>query len=182
VHDLIKQMPGEVLRLALLSAHYRQPLDWSQETTDSARRMLDRLYGALRGIEVPDEVRKAAEPPTALLAALEDDLNTPKAMAELFGLARELNKTTGSDEQQTIAASMYAAGDLMGLLQHDPEQWFAGDAEGELGSDEIEALIEKRANAKAERDFETADAIRNQLADAGISIQDSPEGTTWRRV
>ena len=182
VHDLIKQMPGEVLRLALLSAHYRQPLDWSQETTDSARRMLDRLYGALRGIEVPKEMRKAAEPPTALLAALEDDLNTPKAMAELFGLARELNKTTGSDEQQTIAASMYAAGDLMGLLQHDPEQWFAGDAEGELGSDEIEALIEKRANAKAERDFETADAIRNQLADAGISIQDSPEGTTWRRV
>ena len=182
VHNLIKQMPGEVLRLALLSAHYRQPLDWSDETTDSARRMLDRLYGALRGIEMPDEVRRAAEPPQVLIAALEDDLNTPKAMAELFGLARELNKTTDSDEQQAIAASIYAAGDLLGLLQHDPEQWFAGDAEGQLGSDEIEVLIEKRANAKAERDFETADAIRDQLADAGISIQDGPEGTTWRRV
>ena len=181
VHDLVKQIPGEVLRLALLSAHYRQPLDWSQETTDAARRMLDRLYGALRGVDVSEEVRKAAEPPAALVAALEDDLNTPKAMAELFGCARELNKATGSDDKQRIAASIYAAGDLLGLLQNDPEQWFAGDAEGELGSAEIEALIEKRANAKAERDFETADAIRNQLAEAGVSIQDGPDGTTWRR-
>ena len=181
VHDLVRQMPGEVLRLALLSAHYRQPLDWSDETTDAARRMLDRLYGALRGVDVPSEVREAAEPPQALVAALEDDLNTPKAMAELFGLARELNKATDSDEKQRIAASIYAAGDLLGLLQNDPEEWFAGEAEGKLGSNEIEALIEKRANAKAERDFETADAIRNQLAEAGISIQDGADGTTWRR-
>jgi cysteinyl-tRNA synthetase len=181
VHDLIKEVPGEVLRLALLSAHYRQPLDWSDETTDAAKRMLDRLYGALRGVDVPDDVRKAAQPSEALIAALEDDLNTPKAMAELFGLARELNKAEDPGERQQLAAAIYAAGDLMGLLQHDPEEWFAGHTDGELGADEIEALIAKRATAKSERDFATADAIRNRLTEAGISIQDGPEGTTWRR-
>jgi cysteinyl-tRNA synthetase len=181
VRDLIKEFPGEVLRLALLSAHYRQPLDWSSETIDSARKMLDRLYGALRGIEVSDQLRAAAEPPDSVITALEDDLNTPKAMAELFGVARELNKASNDDDKQRLASLIYATGDLLGILQSDPEEWFAGHVEGELGADEIEALLEKRTAAKAERDFETADAIRSQLSDAGITIQDGPDGTTWRR-
>ena len=181
VHDLIKKIPGEVMRLALLSAHYRQPLDWSEETLDSARRMLDRLYGAVRGIEVSDAARAAAEPPEALLAALEDDLNSPKAMAEFFGLARKLNKTSDVAEQQQMAAAMFAAGDLMGLLQTDPEQWFAGNAEGQISAEEIEVLIAKRKQAKAKRDFETSDGIRDQLAAAGVSIEDGRDGTTWRR-
>ncbi len=181
VHELIKQIPGEVMRLALLSAHYRQPLDWSEGTIKSARRMLDRLYGAVRGIEVGDAERKAAEPPEALVAALEDDLNSPKAMAEFFGLARELNKTSDAAERQRLATTMYAAGDLMGLLQTDPEVWFAGHTEGELSAEEIEALIEKRKQAKAERDFECADGIRDQLAEAGVSIADGRDGTSWRR-
>jgi cysteinyl-tRNA synthetase len=181
VHDLIKKIPGEVMRLALLSAHYRQPLDWSEETLDSARRMLDRLYGAVRGIEVSDAARAAAEPPEALLAALEDDLNSPKAMAEFFGLARKLNKSSDVVEQQHMAAAMFAAGDLMGLLQTDPEQWFAGNAEGQISAEEIEVLLAKRKQAKAERDFKTSDGIRDQLAAAGISIEDGRDGTTWRR-
>ncbi len=181
VHDLIDRIPGEVMRLALLSAHYRQPLDWSDETVDSARRMLDRLYGALRGVEVSDEARTSAEPPDALIAALEDDLNTPKAMAELFGLAKTLNKASDAEERERLAAQMYASGDLMGLLQTDPEEWFAGSADGELSADEIEGLIEQRAAAKKARDFEKADAIRQQLADARVRIEDSREGTTWRR-
>ncbi len=180
VHDLIQEIPGEVMRLALLSAHYRQPLDWSDETLDSARRMLDRLYGAVRGVDVAEDVRDAAEPPEALVAALEDDLNTPKAMAELFGVVRKLNKAEG-EEQARLAAVVYAAGDLLGLLQSDPEDWFAGDVEGELGAEQIQALIDQRSAAKAERDFETADAIRDQLQEAGIMIQDGPDGTTWRR-
>lgn len=181
VHDLIKTIPGEVIRLALLSAHYRQPLDWSDATIVSAKRMLDRLYGALRGIEVPAKQRAAAELPAALLAALEDDLNTPKALAELFGLARELNKTSADDERRDMAASMLAAGDLMGLLQADPEDWFAGDVDGKLSGDEIEALLAKRRQARESRDFAAADTIRDQLADAGISIEDGADGTTWRR-
>ena len=181
VHDLIKTIPGEVIRLALMSAHYRQPLDWSDETIHSAKRMLDRLYGAVRGIKVSDSARAAAEPSAGVLAALEDDLNTPKAMAEFFNLARDLNKTTEAAERERLAAIMYATGDLLGLLGSDPEAWFAGHVEGELSGDEIEALLLQRKDARANRDFAAADAIRDQLAAAGIAIEDGPQGTTWRR-
>ena len=181
VHDLITEVPGEVLRLALLSAHYRQPLEWSGESIEAARRMLDRLYGSLRGVELGDKVRAAADAPEALVAALEDDLNSPKAMAELFGMAKQLNKTEDEAEKQRLATMIYASGDLMGLLQSDPESWFAGDAEGQMSADEIEALIQQRTQAKSGRDFETADAIRDQLAAAGVQIEDGRDGTTWRR-
>ena len=182
VHDLIKEFPGEVLRLALLSAHYRQPLDWSGESLGSARRMLDRLYGAVRSIDVSDAARAAAEAPQSLVDALEDDLNSPKAMAEFFALARELNKTGDAADKQRLAATMYAAGDLMGLLQSDPEEWFAGDADGQISAEDIEALIEKRKQAKANRDFAAADAVRDELKAAGVSIADGRDGTTWRRA
>ncbi len=182
VHDLVKTIPGEVIRLALLSAHYRQPLDWSAETIASARRMLDRLYGAVRGIDVAAGALAAAEVPQPLVDALEDDLNTPKALAELFALARALNKSNDASEMQAIAAQMYAAGDLLGLLGADPEEWFAGEVEGQLSAGAIEQLIGERQAAKAERNFERADAIRDQLIEAGISIQDTREGTTWRRA
>ena len=181
VHDLIETIPGEVIRLALLSAHYRQPLDWSAQTIDSARRMLDRLYGAVRGIEVSNEARAAAEVPEALVAALEDDLNTPKAMAEYFALARALNKSNDPAEMEALAAQMYAAGELMGLLAGDPEEWFAGGVEGDMSGDDIEALIAQRNEARAAKDFQKADAIRDQLAEAGVIIEDGPGGTTWRR-
>ena len=181
VHDLVKTVPGEVVRLALLSAHYRQPLDWSEDTLKSAKRMLDRLYGAVRGIDVPENVRAAAEPPEALIAALEDDINTPKAMAEFFALAKDLNKASDADEKVRLAASMFATGDLMGLLQSDPEEWFAGHVEGQLSAEDIEALIEKRNAARKDKDFATADAVRDQLAAANIKIEDGAGGTTWRR-
>ncbi len=181
VHDLIETIPGEVIRLALLGAHYRQPLDWSAETIQSARRMLDRLYGAVRGIEVSDEVRAAAEVPEGIVAALEDDINTPKALAEFFALARSLNKSNDPGEMASLAAQMYAAGALMGLLTSDPEAWFAGDVEGDTASDEIEALIAKRNEARANRDWAAADGFRDQLNDMGITIEDGPDGTTWRR-
>jgi cysteinyl-tRNA synthetase len=143
--------------------------------------MLDRLYGAVRGIEVSDEARAAAVVPPELVAALEDDLNTPKALAEFFAIARALNKSNDEKEMAALAASMYAAGELMGLLGNDPEQWFAGHVEGDMPADEIEALIEQRNAAKAERDFNRADAIRDQLRDAGVTIQDGRDGTSWRR-
>ena len=181
VHDLVETIPGEVIRLALLSAHYRQPLDWSSETIQTARRMLDRLYGAVRGIEVSPQARAAAKVPKGLVAALEDDLNTPRAMAEFFALARALNKSNDAAEMEALAAQMYAAGELMGLLGSDPEEWFAGDVAGDMPAGEIEALIEQRNAARAAKDFAAADAIRDQLAKAGIAIEDGPDGTTWRR-
>ncbi|MFQ6005392.1 MAG: cysteine--tRNA ligase [Woeseia sp.] len=181
VHDLIVTIPGEVIRLALISAHYRQPLDWSDETITSARRKLDRLYGAVRGIEVPTRKRACAEPPAGVITALEDDLNTPKALAEIFNLARGLNKSSVADDRSRLAAELFAAGDLLGLLQNDPEEWFAGSDDSALSADEIEDLLAKRDEARAAKDFEAADAIRSQLAASGVSIEDSPSGTRWRR-
>jgi cysteinyl-tRNA synthetase len=182
VHNLIESIPGEVIRLALLSAHYRQPLDWSDETVESARRMLDRLYGAVRGIDVPETSGSLAEPLQSVVDALEDDLNTPRAMAEFFGLARELNKATDPAEREKLAATMFATGDLLGLLQSDPDQWFAGAADGELPAEAINEMIEKRNAARAAKDFAAADALRDKLAEAGIQIEDGPDGTTWRRA
>jgi cysteinyl-tRNA synthetase len=179
VRDLVKTVPGEVIRLALLGAHYRQPLDWSDETLESARRMLDRLYGAIRAIEVPPDMRRRAEVPDAVIAALEDDLNTPKAMAEIFSLTRELNRSSDPIQKQKLAASILAAGDLVGILQIDAEEWFAG--EGAMLPDEVESLIEQRNAARAARDFAKADQLRAQLAASGISIEDGPDGTRWRR-
>jgi cysteinyl-tRNA synthetase len=181
VHDLIRHTPGEVIRLALLSAHYRQPLEWSGETIDAAQRMLDRLYGAVRGVVVSDAVRAAAEPPAAFLEALEDDLNSPKAMAEFFALAKALNKASDPAAREELAAAMFASGELIGLLREDPEAWFAGHGSLDIETDEIEALLERRRAAKGRRDFAGADAIREELSTKGVRIEDGPNGTTWRR-
>jgi len=176
VHDMIKDIPGEVIRLALLSAHYRQPLDWSDETLASAKRMLDRFYGALRGVTVTD-----SGPPDAVVEALEDDLNSPKALAEMFNVARQLNKSTDNAERAALASQLSAAGKMMGLLQSDPEEWFAGGADGELSAGEIEAMLEERKVARANRDFAAADSIRDKLSNAGIVIEDGADGARWRR-
>ncbi len=181
VHDLIKTIPGEVIRLALLSAHYRQPLDWSGETIESAKRMLDRLYGAIRGIDVSADERAAAEPPAAVIAALEDDLNTPKALAEMFNLARSLNKAEGETERLQLATDILAAGDLIGVLQNDAEDWFTSSTDSEISDDEIESRIADRNKARADKDFARGDAIRDELAAKGVSIEDGADGTRWRR-
>ncbi len=181
VHDLIKQERGEVIRLALLSAHYRQPLDWSDESLADARRKLDRLYGAVRGISVDEATRKSAEPPDSFIAALEDDLNTPKALAELFEHARTLNKCDDAAERQQLAAQLLAAGEVVGLVQDDPESWFSGAEEGGLDAEEIEVLLARREEARASGDYAAADRIRDELAGRGITIEDSPSGTRWRR-
>lgn len=182
VHDLIETIPGEAIRLALMNAHYRQPLDWSDESIAAARRMLDRLYGAVRGVKTALAARSRAEPPAAVLDALEDDLNTPKALSEMFNLARQLNKTKRIQERQELALKLFAAGDLVGLLQNDPEVWFAGANNGDMTPTEIERLLTQREQARATRNFAAADAIRDKLQAAGIAIEDGPSGTRWRRT
>ncbi len=185
VHDLIKTIPGEVIRLALLNAHYRQPLDWSDESVEEARKKLDRLYNAVRGITLPAVTRRTAEPPAAVVAALEDDLNTPKALAEMFGVVRALNKAEDRSEREALAGQLLAAGDLVGLLQRDPDEWFAGlteQTDGAMTAEAIQALIDDRDAARAARDFQEADRIREQLAASGVVIEDGAGGTSWRRA
>ena len=184
VHDMIETIPGEVIRMALLSAHYRQPLDWSDDALADARKKLDRLYQSVRGIDVPAGLREEAEPPSSVVAAIEDDLNTPKALAELFDVVRTLNKTADDDARVALAASVYAAGDLIGFLQSDPEHWFVGAASGgddALDADAITALVEQRDAARAAKDFGAADEIRERLAAMGITIEDGASGSSWRR-
>ena len=144
--------------------------------------MLDRFYGAVRGIELTVEERRSAVPPAAVVDALEDDINTPKALAEMFSIARSLNKASDDGERKRLAGELLAAGDLVGLIQHDPEAWFAGDGDDGLTATDIEALLGERERARADKDFARADAIRDQLAAKGIQIEDGADGTRWRRA
>jgi cysteinyl-tRNA synthetase len=181
VRDLLAEAPGEAIRLALLSAHYRQPLDWSDDVLIEARRKLDRLYGALRDTEGWRESWHAAEPDADFIAALEDDLNTPRALAVLFEMAREINRDQATAARTGLAARFRAGAELLGLLGSDPEQWFTADTTGQLSADAIERRLRERSAARSRRDFVEADRIRDELAQAGIAIEDGPEGTRWRR-
>ena len=176
VHDLIDQAPPESIRWALLAAHYRAPLDWTGELLTQARRSLDRLYGALgraRGVDAP-----AVEPPAAFLDALQDDLNTPKAFAELFALASQLEAATDEDERAAAKAGLLAAGRLLGLLQADPDAWFMGA--DPVFAARIEALLKSRFEARQAKDWPTADRIRDELNALNVVVMDNPEGATWR--
>jgi len=179
VRNLLDQAPGEAIRLALLAAHYRQPLDWTSEVLPEARRKLDRLYGALRDVEGWQALE--AEPDAGFIAALDDDLNTPQALAVLFNLARDANRSNDPAERAGLAVRLRASGALLGLLGADPNAWFMAEVSDGLSAEQIETMLAARRAARANRDFKLADQIRDQLVEAGILIEDSAEGTRWRR-
>lgn len=178
--DLAKDIPGEVIRYILLSAHYRAPLDWSDDAVQQAKSSLDRLYGALRKmthIDLPSNL--GVQIPPAFDVAMSDDLNTPKALAELFALSKQAN-TANSDEQRAVCkAALLQSGEWLGLLQQDPEEWFAAGSD-DLQAAKIEQLINDRGLAKAEKNWGRADEIRNLLSDMNVVLEDSADGTTWR--
>ena len=176
VHDLITRWPGEALRWALLAAHYRQPLAWTEEGVGPAKSALDKLYGALR--RNAEVVASTDKPSEAFMEALLDDLNTPRANAELFVLAGRLE--TGSPEERARAkGELLAGGALLGFLQGDPEVWFQGGADPEL-AERVESLLAERVAARAAKDFARADAIRAELTGLDIEVMDSAAGATWR--
>jgi len=176
VHELLKHWPGEAMRYVLLSAHYRQPLDWSETALRQAVATLDRLYRTLEDFpEAP-----VGEPDPELVAALEDDLNTPTALAVLNQLARRLAQLEDEDERKRLAGVLKASGERLGLLQQ-PEAWARQrQGETEVNESEIQALVDQRRQARAARDFAAADRIRDRLAELGVELEDSPEGTRWR--
>ena len=176
VHDLVRAHPPEALRYALLSAHYRQPLEWSDGLIEQSVRTLDRLYGTLR-----DLVDVDAEPviPASVEAILDDDLNTPQVLAEIAGLAGEARKAEGNARRDAKAA-LLGAGKALGLLQQSPTDWFARGASGDDDA-RIQQLVDERIAAKKARDFARADAIRDALAAEGIVLEDTPQGVRWVR-
>ena len=174
VKDLIKQYDGEVIRLALLSSHYRQSFDWNAKIIHQAQVLLDKLYKALLDLSDENVEIKTNE---EFLNFLNDDLNTPGAITFLNKKLKEY--IAGVINKKDFKQILLFANKTLGILHNNPEDWFRAKA-NDLDEDEINSLIEKRKMAKANKDFQTADAIRDQLKEMGVEIMDSAEGTSWK--
>jgi cysteinyl-tRNA synthetase len=186
VREVLERYPPEVVRFFIISSHYRGPLNYSDENLDHARASLTRLYTALRGLP-----KNAAPVDPSYQArfndAMDDDFNTAEALAVLFELAREINRLRDkgeSDEAARLGASLRQLGDILGLLQDDPDSFLKGserDATAGLSAAEIENLIAQRNAARQAKNWAEADRVRNLLAEQGIVLEDTAGGTTWRR-
>jgi cysteinyl-tRNA synthetase len=186
IREIMEKYPAEVVRYFLVSSHYRSQVDYSEENLAEAGRTLTRLYHALRGI-VP---AKAADVPESehdqrFAEAMDDDFNTAGAIAVLHAVANEINqhrRDGREDDAKQSAAILVRLGGVLGLLQQDPEAFFQADTGGELSAEDIEALIQARADARKAKNFAEADRIRDELLEKGIILDDSREGTTWRKA
>ena len=179
IHELLDEAPGEALRLSLIQSHYRQPCDFTKEGLAQCKVTLDKWYGALRNVK--DIPASNAATPENVEAALLDDLNTPLAISHIHELVGELNRATTDEAKATLKAALLAAGEALGLLQMDAETWLKGQAIDGLSDTEIDAQIAARIAAKKAKNFAEADRIRQELAAQNIILEDSPQGTIWRR-
>jgi cysteinyl-tRNA synthetase len=182
VREILERYQAEEVRYFILTSQYRSPLNYSDEHLDNARNALTRFYTALRGL--PDATPTAdTQFEKDFHAAMQDDFNTPEALATLFELVREINRVRAEDEAAaaSLGALLRQLGDLIGILQSDAESYLRGGASANDGDAEIDALVAQRNEAKANKDWGTADEIRNKLQEMGIVLEDGPSGTTWRR-
>lgn len=178
--DLLKKHNGETLRFALLSAQYRQPLEWTDDLIEQSKKQLDRFYRLLAETDPQETV----EAPESVVIALESDMNTPEAIAGLHEL-RDIAMQLDGEPKRRAAARLRAAGELMGFFAYAPDAWFkwTPPQEGdEFSPAEIDAKLATRAAARKAKDFKTSDRIRDELAAKGIIIEDGPGGATWRRA
>ncbi len=189
VREVLKRYRPEVVRFFILSSHYRSPLNYSDEHLDDARAALTRLYTALRGVELAEPSAKN-DYQTRFQQSMDDDFNTPVAVAVLFELARDLNKAKENNPATAceLAGSLKQLAGLLGMLQDDPDSFLKGQVSAQqdsgdgLTETEIEQQIQARIAAKKAKDWAAADNIRNQLKDQGVILEDAPDGTTsWRR-
>jgi cysteinyl-tRNA synthetase len=180
LHELLEKHPAEALRYALLSAQYRQPLEWNDALIEQSVKTLDRLYGTLR--DLADVEAVAGETPKVINDVLCDDLNTPQALAELARIASLARKAEDPIERQQLKAQLLSAGEALGLLQQSPEAWFGQTNSSLDDSANIQSLIDERNVAKQNKDFARSDAIRQQLLEQGIVIEDTAQGVRWKRA
>jgi len=179
VHEMIKEYKGEVLRMALLSAHYRQPLNWTKGIIKQNSTMLDRLYRTLKDLEHIDAYTNNHALPQNILEGFYDDLNTPKVIAELNILTNKVSKAD-EEEKSFIKYCLLETGKVLGILQQDPREWLGYSQSKNLDEVTIENLIKERNEARRKKNFEMADSIRKKLKESGIEIEDTSDGTIWR--
>lgn len=181
IREVLDKYPDEVVRYFLISSHYRSPVNYSEDSLKEASVRLERLYTALKGLNVAGvSAAEGTRFEEKFMASMDDDFNTPEALASLFELVRELNTVRAEDEQQALplAALLVKLGGILGVLQGDAESFLKSGAD--VDEAWIEAMIQKRKDAKKARDFAEADRIREELASQGVILQDSREGTSWR--
>ncbi len=186
IREILAKYPAEAVRFFLISSQYRSQVDYSEAALQDAKASLDRFYTALEGLTPVAESGTGSDYEQRFMAAMDDDFNTPEAIAVLFDLMRELNRHKGIDPAKAapLAAELKRLGGYLGLLQQDPVAYIQSGSSGEtgLGADEIESLIEQRKAARAGRNFAESDRIRDYLKANGIELDDGKEGTRWRRV
>lgn len=180
VRELLEKWPGEAIRLALIRSKYREPLNWNDEVVSQAKNQLDRLYGALERLHSVDISNRPLLPSAEFCAAMDDDLNSPLALSCLMELAQQVNRGVDEQAMQSLKVALVAGGNELGILQQPPAQWFKQAAGREVDESQIEALIAARNSARADKDWQRADAIRDELAQMGVTIQDGASGTEWR--
>jgi len=184
IREVLTKYPAEVVRYLLTASHYRSQIDYSEDSLVEAQSGLERFYTALQDIPVIEGSKLQGEYVERFNAAMDDDFNSREALAVLFDMAREVNKLKREDvnSASALASQLKALGNIMGLLMQDPADFLRGEAaDGDLSDAEIDDLMEQRNQAKVDRDFARADAIRDELKYQGVVLEDSREGTRWRR-
>jgi cysteinyl-tRNA synthetase len=186
IREVLEKYPAEVIRYFLVSSHYRSQVDYSEDNLVEAQATLDRLYQSLRGLsetEINSEEREENYL-ERFKKAMDDDFNSPEALAVMFDLVRELNvaRKDGADTVAKLASTLKALGEALGILQLDAEEYFKGvDSSDGMSNDEIDALVQARTDARANKDWAESDRIRDLLAEQGVTLDDSKAGTSWRR-
>lgn len=184
VREILKLYQGEEIRYFVLASHYRSPLNYSDQLLDSARSSLSRLYNALRGLELPSVKAGEDDAETRFNSAMDDDFNTPEAVAVLFDLAGQVNRLRETDPVKAAhkAAVLKKLGNILGLLEADPEAYFQGTTGENVDVAHIEALIQQRLDARANKDWAEADRIRDELNALDVELEDKAGSTSWRRA